>query len=422
MEEIQTKITSYLDFLLKNEKDLPLSLSNGKNIIGYIKDKTDYYNRYYEERYKFDENKNYQKSDLYQINSEIIRVKKYIEEVILNNLTDNYHVSNFLQNIVRLKKLEEQKQKFEKVKRQTERVENLFGPIKTKNRIDSKKGFKYEYRSSFELTEDRNARFAVLNELYATGKMEESEFINNVVAVRKCYEREIQNASVMEAYRILEEQKELVKPTVKLKNKIKDCISRVKKAFKIGKVEVLNEEIKDNFAKKSVVNLGAFEALNSVRELLNKSQDGKAIDESNACFEESVAVLGECPVFILSNEAEKEFAKMLEGKTAIHKANARELVRSVNGKVKVRQKSEITSDEVDFLNYLTKKYKYVKNLTINEKGQMTQTIQFEDEKVQKIYEEVMSMFSTMRKNIENCATTQERIEDKASKIEKNITA
>ena len=74
------------------------------------------------------------------------------------------------------------------------------------------------------------------------------------------------------------------------------------------------------------------------------------------------------------------------------------------------------------VNHLTKKYNHVKNLQLNEKGQMTQTVLFEDAKVQKVYEEVMAMYSTMRNNLENCKTMQESIIDKASKIEKKLTA
>ena len=36
MKEIQTKVTSFLDFLIKNQKALPLYLGKEKDVIGYL--------------------------------------------------------------------------------------------------------------------------------------------------------------------------------------------------------------------------------------------------------------------------------------------------------------------------------------------------------------------------------------------------
>ena len=417
MEEIQTRITSFLDFLIKNQKALPLYLSKEKDVIGYLADKTKYYNDYYEERYKFDANKNYRESDLYQLNREINYVKEEIDKIISNNLTDNYHVSGFLQYIARLKKLGDKKLQLTKVKNQTERVENLFGPIKSKKKVVGKRGDQFVEKTSDELTLERNERLAVLNEMYSTGKMTEEEFLNNVVAVRKCYKRLIEE-------RVIEETELFSKePTAKEKAKEKfvDVIRKVKKTFKIGKPEPdLQEELKQDYAKKSVINEGALNALLTVKDLLSSSQSEKGIEECRDCFEEAIDISGTIPSWFVSENLESELFE-------INKDSVKGLIESTkcvkNGYgLKVKSKKEITNEMLGFTNHMMKKYKNIKKMNFNEKGQMEMQIIFEDNKAQAIYDEAMGMYKHMKEQSELCAPVKQKLEDHVNHIlDKQLT-
>lgn len=417
MEEIQTRITSFLDFLIKNQKALPLYLGKEKDVIGYLADKTRYYDDYYEERYKFDINKNYRKSDLYQLNREINYVKEEIDKIISNNLTDNYNVSGFLQYIARLKKLEDKKLQLTKVKNQTERVENLFGAIKSTKKVIGKKGEEFTGKTSEELTLERNERLAVLNELYSTGKMNEEEFLNNVVAVRKCYKRVIEE-------RVIEETELVSKETTttdKLKEKLSGVIKKVKKTFKIGKPEPdLQEELQQDYAKKTVINEGACQALIKAKDLLANSHTEKAIEESNACFEEAIDVSGTIPHMFVSENLERELFE-------INKDSVKGLIDSTkcvkNGYgLKVKTKKEISNEMIGFTNHMMKKYKNIKKMNFNEKGQMEQQIIFEDNKVQAIYDEAMEMYKRMAEQSELCVPVKQKLEDHVKHIlDKQLT-
>jgi len=417
MEEIQTRITSFLDFLIKNQKALPLYLGKEKDVVGYLADKTRYYEDYYEERYKFDANKNYRESDLYQLNREINYLKEEIDKIISNNLTDNYNVSAFLQYIARLKKLEDKKLQLTKVKNQIERVENLFGAIKSTKKVIGKKGEEFTAKTSEELTLERNERLAVLNEMYSTGKMSEEEFLNNVVAVRKCYKRVIEE-------RIIEETELFSKePTVKEKAKEKfvDVIRKVKKVFKIGTpAPDLQEELKQDYAKKTVINEGACQALIKVKDILFNSQSEKAIDESNACFEEIVSIHGTIPHLYTSEDLNKELADMYKGNI---RAFADSTKVTTNGYgLKVKSKKEISNEMIGFTNHMMKKYKNIKKMNFNEKGQMEQRIIFEDNKVQAIYDEAMEMYKRMAEQSELCTPVKQKLEDHIKHIlDKQLT-
>ena len=405
MKEIQTKVTSFLDFLIKNQKALPLYLGKEKDVIGYLSDKTKFYHEYYEERYKFNQNKNYREGDLYQLNMEINQIKEEIDKIISNNLTDSYHVSGFLQYIARLKKLEDKKLQFSRVKNQTERVENLFGPIKSKKKIVGKKGEKFVEKTSDELIMERNERLAVLYELYSTGNISEEEFIKNVVGVRKCYKRIIDE-------RVIEETKLLSKePTLKgkAKEKITDVMRKVKKVFKIGKPEPdLQEELQQDYAKKTVINEAACQALIKAKDILSNSQSEKAIDESNACFEDLISIHATIPHLYTSNDLSKELAEMYKGNTRAF-VNSSKVITDGYG-IKVKDKKEISNIMINFTNHMTKKYKNIKKMNFNEKGQMEQHIIFEDDKAQAIYDEAMEMYKRMENQSELCALVKQKLD------------
>ena len=417
MEQLQTKITSFLDFLIKNQQAIPLYLGKGQDVVGYMADKTKYYEKYYEERYKFDANKNYRESDLYKINVEINRLKKYIEEIISNNLTDNYNVSSFLQYIVRLKKLEDKKLQFSKVKNQTERVENLFGAINSTKKVVGKKGEQFTPKTSEELTLERNERLAVLNEMYSTGKMREEEFLNNVVAVRKCYKRVIEE-------RVIEETELANKePTTtdKLKEKLSSVIKKVKKTFKIGTPEPdLQEELNKDYAKKAVINEGALHALLKVKDFLSSSQSEKGIEECRECFEEAIDISGTIPHIFVSKNLESELFE-------INKDSVKALIESTKCVsdgygLKVKTKKTITNEMLGFTNHMLKKYKNIKKMNFNEKGQMEQQIIFEDSKAQAIYDEAMEMYKRMAEQRELCAPVKQKLEDHVKHIlDKQLT-
>ena len=417
MEELQTRITSFLDFLIKNQKALPLYLGGEKDVIGYMADKTKYYDDYYASRYRFDENKNYRESDLYQLNREINYLKQEIDTIISNNLIDNYNVSGFLQYIVRLKNLEDKKLKLTPVKKQTERVENLFGPIKDTKKVVGKKGEQFVKKTTDELIMERNERFAVLNELYSTGKMREEEFINNVVAVRKCYKRVI-DEKVLEETELFSQE-----PTAKgkAKEKITGVIKKVKKVFKIGKPEPdLQEELQQDMAKKTVINEGASQALIKVHDILRESNSEKAIEESQSCFEELLSIHGTIPHLYTSVNLTEELRDLFKGDLRAF-VDSTKVVKNGYG-LKVKTKKEISNEMINFTNHMMKKYKHIKKTNFNEKGQLAMEVLFEDNKVQAIYDEAMEMYNRMAEQSELCAPVKQKLEDHVKHIlDKQLT-
>ena len=90
--------------------------------------------------------------------------------------------------------------------------------------------------------------------------------------------------------------------------------------------------------------------------------------------------------------------------------------------LKVKTKKEITSEMLGFTNHMMKKYKNIKKMNFNEKGQMQQQTIFEDNKAQAIYDEAMEMYKRMAEQSELCAPIKQKLDDHVQHIlDKQLT-
>lgn len=166
-------------------------------------------------------------------------------------------------------------QKDERIKRENESVSEVFGGFEIKKEIRDKNGMisAYANKSVKELEEERDRRFAILNELHNENKISNEELKKYVISLRRVYARSIEDQSLAE----LKEEKERIekesKPTEKIKKQIKSAVSKIAQIFRFNVFE--NEVDQDNSpsVERMIITSNATKVLEKVRNVIKEKDD-----------------------------------------------------------------------------------------------------------------------------------------------------
>lgn len=270
--EYETKAQSHLEFLINNN----ITVYAGR--FGDQIDLNQYMARQLEVHKNVENSRlregNYSLGDYNKYESELRRTKAELDDYINAGLREDNNIPQyFVSAYAKMRVLEEKVRKSKISVEQQERIRSVFGDF-TDEKGKKKNGDRV-VKSSQELTDEKNERLAILNDLYQNKQMDESEFLNNVNAIVDCYNIEIKQEIDWEV-----KQSEKVEP-----KSLKTIFKKVKNFFHIGK-PVANVEDQDLlYAKKMVDGQNANEALFEASRL-TRGTEPKFLNEAIDLFHE----------------------------------------------------------------------------------------------------------------------------------------
>lgn len=400
-EEYETRAQSYLEFLKKN--------GNRRYQEGFDLDK--YFERNIENYEKVIKGKDaYTADDLQKFERDLKKTKREIDNHIESgSISSDYFATAYARMRVLEERVRESKVSVEK----QERVQSVFGDFKTQKGRD-KRG-DWMYKTSQELTAEKNERLAILNDLYQNKQMDDAEFLNNVSAVVDCYNIVIKKRLDIE---VKESQ------TVEPKN-LKALLKKVKNFFHIGK-PVANVEEQDLLdAEKIVNNSNARMALSEAHSLTRGTQT-KFLDEMIQINNE-IPVVNNPEVEMLFREMFEQNRKLVLDKNneevglSIIKSKAKKYqccmspLKIDNGRYIAKSQTELRDERLSVINYILKKYKHTQNFVMGKNGN-TVAYEFEDPKGQELYDEVNKVFNTLQEQRKSCEIIQQQRLEKSEVI------
>ena len=420
--EYETKAMSHFNYLKNNG----ISIYVGKygeeiDLDRYMQGQVEKYGKIY-----LTTSDKFSLSDLTKYEYKLQKVKDELDGYIDCGLREDNNIPQyFVKAYTEMRYLEDLVRKSKISVDQQERIQEVFGNFTTKKGVDEH-GYSI-YKSSQELTEERNARLAILNDLYNDKKLEEAQFINDVKAVLDCYNIDIQNSLDRE---VKASEKE------KSDSKLKSMFKKVKNFFHIGNQteNVENEDLLN--AKKIVNNTNATNALFEAQRLI---EDETAISilmqnamgifhetpvlrnpEVNALFDEMFEVRGK----LIDNRWDKPEQSEIRESARFSEFQKRSMMMSPmmikNGCYKVKSHKYLAEEEMQATNFLLKKYKHQQKFRLLEDGNMTVDYQFEDEKAQHLYEEVQKVYATLKMQREDCALYEKEKQANVDKVAQSI--
>ena len=372
------------------------------------------------------------------LESELQKAYKNLIEATKNVLEDkkfnNYNFTNLIDKVSNYEALLRSIEVAKIKAKETEYVENMFGSFTNKKQVINKKGKIVEvYKTSQELTEERNNRLAILQRLHAKKVIGDEEYINKVVSVRRFYQREIEKHIVAEAEQEKEHVKQSNTPTAKLKSKFKAIANKICSVFKLGKPAQLKypkEDIQALFNRGS-----ASEGLLEVSRLLNNRPDAAKSSvqvEISECFNEyintcqgvetSFAPEALAEISLMLKAREREISKRMG--TNIPTAKEHQIAVLEYGRIHpgknlyAEDPDKLIQQKEDFINSLIKRYNPAYVLPKGSSAVANAKLTFQNPTIQKMYEQAIKVFDaniTLAKQFKenNCSYN---LSEQASKI------
>lgn len=405
------------------------------------------------------------------VDSDIEKTKNllnyYLKDYLKNGFdgTVGYNESDFVIQMAHLDALEnfkakqeqeqrqeqEREQKFEQEQEQKRKEEDTikktYGEYDTVHRKPFKKlgitSVKITPKSSEELINERDERLAILYKLKRNNKLDEKEFVKNVVSVRRVYDRDIQSKLVVEAQNLDVKNKSNLQ-------KLKQLLKNIKNVFKLGKpISNIENEVGKPTTNKEFASL----ALAEVGSILFDSDNEKKVAEAIDCLKDANSIKASIPDIKLSAETNKIVDDFYKEKLLIADKTAhKDIYRNKDGSYRVERteeqnaeikkdwitrarfsfssalnkfnetktKQQVQDNETDMLNYMIKNYKHTRKVS----GSFNDGIQveyiFEDAKVQKSYLELQSMFKYQKSMIDLNTQADKELETKSNDVATNL--
>ena len=316
------------------------------------------------------------------VDVQIKKIKSELTEKINNNVTTKYQGESFLNSLAKLRALEAQKEKLNKIEKEEDCVKDLFGDYIT-DKVESKKKTN---KSVEELNNERNERLAILYKMKNNHKIDDEEFVKGVVAIRRCYDRAIKDQTIIEAKQM---------DNVKTPKKLKDFFAKIKSAFKFGKIEKVEENKNQNFVQDN----NALLALGLTADMLIEMGGKTMMQEVGEISATSVEIASKNQNSTISKDADIILSQMIEKEVENKNTSLEEkenyskilqnqkiaLTSPLNKRGEPKSKEEIERKFLGIENFLLQNNKHKKVATGNLKDGINVEIKFEDEKINAVY-------------------------------------
>lgn len=206
---------------------------------------------------KFDPTKNISDEGYNRLTREINSKFNYLSSAISQieeGHIDNYSASDFIKYLVTYQDLLKKRDLIERNQQEKATVKKNFSNYDSYTYDQSSSENKqrgYRAKTVEELEQERNERLAMLGELRASGEINNQQFLEGVISLRRVYEREMQDKQVNDII----EQENGIKKNPSTLRKFTD---KLKKLFKIKKGKIAQTSPTQE---KNLINRNAKEAL-----------------------------------------------------------------------------------------------------------------------------------------------------------------
>ncbi len=362
---------------------------------------------------EFHENENYTKRELSPDETKLHLLADKLKDSLekLEDYNGDYNLSNFLSKLNDYKNFKTIFEKKEKVAKEVDGVINMFGEFS-------------ENKSSEDLTMERNTRLAMLNQMHADGKITDEELKKNVIYLRRVYQRSIENQVTFETQKHAEQLRKDNTITGKIKNKINKMVSKIANVFKINVKNNNHVEINKN-EENAIIDRNACQALGKVSDMLTTPENANKPE-----ILAEVSELDNTNLEIIKTNQFSNKISLIEIASEIYKPNilnAKDkemqdyymnevfnfgniLVSKDNGKIKIN--NNLKSERTKFSDYMYKKY-----ATKFEMMGSVPIEKFEDEKIQKLYDDVMKQFDNNILKVNVLKKCENVVKDKVTDLE-----
>lgn len=395
------------------------SLNRDNNLLQTIED----YQKKLTAQSNFNQHSNYNQNDLLNQNLKLSQQSDALKSAMESYMEapdTSYRLTNFLYQLHYYKMLKSDKEQIERVVKEQVKVAEMFGNFTTQKQVKHGSKIVTEYKSSEELTNERNDRLAMLNQMHVNGNISDKELEKSVIYVRRTYNRNIENQTLREVHEEnLEQQKENT-IGAKIKAKAKSIISKVAKAFKI---DVENVEVKDQKVdlKREIIDRNAAQAMGKVADMLAQNNDlshPAVLDEITELGKDSIKIIKSQSNNIgLTKVAQGIYnVRLLNAKTEEDKEYYRNKIVNFGEVLVADTKGEISpntnleSQKQAFDEYMWKTYETKHDL---KPGLSIPVASFKDENIEKFYWDAMRQFD------QNIAKVNEM--SKVKDVVKNMT-
>ncbi len=412
--DYETKAQSHLEYLINNG----ITVYAGKygeeiDLNKYFEDQMSIYEKYANDK------DDYSLDDLFKSEYKLKKIKEELDGYINAGLREDNNIPQyFVKAYAEMRVLEEQVRKNKISVEKQEKVQSVFGDFTTIKGKD-KRGNNI-YKSSQEMTAEKNERLAILNDLYQNKQMDGSEFLNIVNAIVDCYNVKIKQMLDAE-----------VKESAKVEPKsVKTLFKKVKNFFHIGK-PVANVEDQDLLdAKKMINGNNALETLFEASRL-TRGTEPKFLNEAIDAFHE-IPVVRNMAVEELYNEifevrrklvlkshnSEDVIVSIMSDEMKKHQC-ALSPLKIVGGQYVVKSKKDLFYEQMRTTNFILKKYEHTQNFVFGENGSSV-NYKFKDQKAQELYDEVQKVFNTLNEQRANCELAQQQRLEKSEEIARRL--
>lgn len=372
--------------------------NKGESLIEYLQSQREVYKNRYS---LYNQIGDFSQEDFDRYEGKLSKLKTSMdyEIEVLNDALDNngeisdYDLQYFLRHIAELEELEEVVGESKISVERKERIVGLFGDFSNRKRVVDKKGNEsYLSKTSQELTDERNERLAILNDLSCAGRISEEEFLNLVNSVVDCYNDKIDLSVRSEVAHENSENKE--------DKGIKKAINKVKNLFHKKVVE--DKGLED--AKKIVNNSGAVASLKRAKKLM--PQEEKFSQEADRILS-TIPKIENVEVGRLLDEIAGK------GKTT---NLLTPMKNCYDGTCRVKTREEIVDEVLVADNYILKTYKHTLTFRCGENGETFADYTFEDPQGQMLYDEVCKVLEELDSQRRACETIQEQRLAKTDRI------
>ncbi len=220
-----------------------------------------------------DPNMNYDGSQVSELQRKQSRLRKNLESAVndVKDHVDNYKATALAYALKNYTAFTSQLENAKKNQKELDNVTATFGEFSLR-KTEIKRNKKVErYKTSEELTEERNERLAMLNEMHASGKIDDETLKTAVVSLRRVYQREIETAV---AHEVEENSKKISKKekiSSLMSNRFKVLASKLSRVFKLNTKQAEVKEA-ENF-EKFIINQNAMQALGKVFDITASTEN-----------------------------------------------------------------------------------------------------------------------------------------------------
>lgn len=367
--------------------------------------------------------------DVNNIDYKIKTLKEQIQAIMKEKDLGAYTASDFIGKMAKLDYLEKQKIIQDKKRKEEDCVKETFGGL---NLDDIRKP-----KTQQELIDERNERLAILYNLKSNGKIDQEEYIKNIVAVRRVYERSIKTALVEDLKKVDINNKQHLR-------KFKNLLQRIKNVFKIGKPTA---DIENEIGKSSLIKELAVKALSDAGDNLISKDSEIQTNEGFECLTDAVAIKNTIADVKLSDKTEEIVSDFFnekiitavktahqeltyDGKEVLHTAEENKEMSSNkllnerfsfttithnNGRIKNLDYIKVKQNEME--NYFIKNFKHINKTTGNLKEGINVEHVFEDAEVNKAYKEIQSMFKVQKESLGRNERAEKELDVKTQEVQ-----